>query len=1217
MIYQQANQRFLINKVKEQKKTNKIPTIFNILQKTAMQTSKGTSNSICQPQSKENILNFIWLDKTTDNSIVIEKICERNLCSVEEAQLQLKEYHKFLYCLGKEFRLNELLQDQMLLFPSAIISRIWRMHQLFTIEYPSLCRDLGFNFISFNPEKICFWSQTENQINKLRSTYEKTLESLKQEFKEELNEEIWPSNFDDMVKQHLLSFHINLTTFKAIENTVNNLNGAINFSKMSISDIKNKIIPEIRKDLHQFKETTFELVNQDSQDQRTKEIYQKMNNLVFPQEMVSHIQNEYLLTPESTQYLIMEYKKFFMIFLVNNSFSQVPSAFVDEVWHTHINFAKIYSYSCKVLTGGFINHVPATNLRENEQEIMKEEFNQTMALYEKLFGPVNEQYWQLKGEFRDDQQNFFWIDLYNLNKKSQQVECQDSLNVKEQETQDLDVSISTQPASVNQDDQKNSCSNCIGDCFARTIQNKNMKNSCDGCDGSCNANGTGTGTTQNKKQTNSCSGCDGTCNANGTGTGTTQNKKLKNSCDGCDGTCNANGTGTGTTQNKKQANSCSGCDGTCNANGTGTGKTQNNMLKNSCDGCDGTCNANGTGTGTTENKKQTNSCSGCDGTCNANGTGTGTTQYNSIIQKNFYCYIILFNLQLELKNSCDGCDGTCNANELKNSCSGCDGTCNANGTGTGTTQNNSIILKNFYYNIILFNQQLELKNSCDGCDGTCNANGTGTTQSKKQANSCSGCDGNCNANGTGTGTGKTQNNSIIQKRFYHDIILYNLQLELKNSCDGCDGTCNTNGTGTGTTQNKMQTNSCSGCDGTCNANGTGTTGTTKNNSIVQIKFNCCIMLYNLQLEMKNSCDGCDGTCNTNGTGTGTTQNKKQTNSCSGCDGTCNANGTVQTNSCSGCDGTCNANGTGTTGTTKNNSIVQIKFNCCIMLYNLQLEMKNSCDGCDGTCNTNGTEQANSCSGCDGTCNANGTGTGSTQNKSIIQKRFNHYIMLYINLQLELKNSCDGCDGTCNTNELKNSCDGCDGTCNTNGTVTTQNKILLEQTESCSGCDGTCNTNGTGTGTTQNKKMKNSCDGCDGTSNTKTQSDNKKNSCDGCDGTNNNAKKAGCTGCDGDCFAKYTTEKKDMKWCFDCLGSENKNKNQIHSTKMKIQQQQKMIQLCGICFSVNEQALNRSQLSLAKLWCTAQQNNQEGQEESQNKKTDVLELVQGMNRVIVQ
>lgn len=145
--------------------------------------------------------------------------------------------------------MNELLQDQMLLFPSAIISRIWRVHQLFTQEYPSLCRDLGFNFISFSPEKLCFWSKSEKEIERLRPVYEKTLTVLKEDFKEELNENIWPSSYEEMVKQHLLSFHISMATYKAIESTLNNLNGILNFAKMSISDIKNKVIPELRKEL--------------------------------------------------------------------------------------------------------------------------------------------------------------------------------------------------------------------------------------------------------------------------------------------------------------------------------------------------------------------------------------------------------------------------------------------------------------------------------------------------------------------------------------------------------------------------------------------------------------------------------------------------------------------------------------------------------------------------------------------------------------------------------------------------------------------------------------------------------------------------------------------------------------------------------------------------------------------------------------------------------
>lgn len=96
---------------------------------------------------------------------------------------------------------------------------------------------------------------------------------LKQDFKEDLNEKIWPSSFDDMVKQHLLSFHINLATYKTIETNVNNLNGILDFSKMSISEIKSKVIPELRKALPQFKQTTFELQNPESHSKKTNNIF--------------------------------------------------------------------------------------------------------------------------------------------------------------------------------------------------------------------------------------------------------------------------------------------------------------------------------------------------------------------------------------------------------------------------------------------------------------------------------------------------------------------------------------------------------------------------------------------------------------------------------------------------------------------------------------------------------------------------------------------------------------------------------------------------------------------------------------------------------------------------------------------------------------------------------------------------------------------------------
>jgi len=46
---------------------------------------------------------------------------------------------------------------------------------------------------------------------------------------------------------------------------------------------------------------------------------------------------------------------------------------------------------------------------------MENYFSQTMKLYKDLFGEINTTYWQLAGASQDDEQNFFWVDLYQSN----------------------------------------------------------------------------------------------------------------------------------------------------------------------------------------------------------------------------------------------------------------------------------------------------------------------------------------------------------------------------------------------------------------------------------------------------------------------------------------------------------------------------------------------------------------------------------------------------------------------------------------------------------------------------------------------------------------------------------------------------------------------------------------------------------------------------------
>ena len=57
--------------------------------------------------------------------------------------------------------------------------------------------------------------------------------------------------------------------------------------------------------------------------------------------------------------------------LVEKEFPQVPSGFVDEAWHTHINFFGNYINICLLTQGKLLHHSPTTEEEENEQEEMK------------------------------------------------------------------------------------------------------------------------------------------------------------------------------------------------------------------------------------------------------------------------------------------------------------------------------------------------------------------------------------------------------------------------------------------------------------------------------------------------------------------------------------------------------------------------------------------------------------------------------------------------------------------------------------------------------------------------------------------------------------------------------------------------------------------------------------------------------------------------------
>jgi len=72
------------------------------------------------------------------------------------------------------------------------------------------------------------------------------------------------------------------------------------------------------------------------------------------------IKDELMISEEVCESLLFEYKKFFMISCLAG-FPIAPSGFVDEAWHTHINFLKCYFKDCKDVRGKIMHHYPSAS----------------------------------------------------------------------------------------------------------------------------------------------------------------------------------------------------------------------------------------------------------------------------------------------------------------------------------------------------------------------------------------------------------------------------------------------------------------------------------------------------------------------------------------------------------------------------------------------------------------------------------------------------------------------------------------------------------------------------------------------------------------------------------------------------------------------------------------------------------------------------------------
>jgi len=94
------------------------------------------------------------------------------------------------------------------------------------------------------------------------------------------------------------------------------------------------------------------------------------------------------MTPEEWEAGELEYRRFLTLKYFYPAVSLVPSQQVDAIWHAHILDTRAYREDCEKVFGRFIDHYPYFGIYgEEDYAELQRSFEETIALYEKHFGP--------------------------------------------------------------------------------------------------------------------------------------------------------------------------------------------------------------------------------------------------------------------------------------------------------------------------------------------------------------------------------------------------------------------------------------------------------------------------------------------------------------------------------------------------------------------------------------------------------------------------------------------------------------------------------------------------------------------------------------------------------------------------------------------------------------------------------------------------------------
>ena len=120
--------------------------------------------------------------------------------------------------------------------------------------------------------------------------------------------------------------------------------------------------------------------------------FEQVINIEFPQYLLETFKNEYILEDTFAKLIFVEYAKFLVMIKLNDC-DIGPGFWVDMLWHTHMQYTKMYRDFCYSFFGKVVGHLPNNDCITNKDE-SKELHKNTLQVYAKMFGPsINSQIW--------------------------------------------------------------------------------------------------------------------------------------------------------------------------------------------------------------------------------------------------------------------------------------------------------------------------------------------------------------------------------------------------------------------------------------------------------------------------------------------------------------------------------------------------------------------------------------------------------------------------------------------------------------------------------------------------------------------------------------------------------------------------------------------------------------------------------------------------------